>query len=108
MTASGLPELRPYVLADDHAPFSVVPMPIPMGPVGPVMPLGPVTPRGPVAPEGPFRTGVFPDITLKTRLISLVRPEKFADKTGVVLISIERRSIKFTYRNRVRFLYVKF
>jgi hypothetical protein len=62
--------------------------------------MGPVGPPGPVAPIGPDRTGVFPDITLKTRLISVVRPEKFADKTGVVLISIERRSIKFRYRTR--------
>jgi hypothetical protein len=61
-----------------------------------------------VGPGGPDSTGVFPDMTLKTRLISVVRPEKFADKTGVVLISIERRSIKFRYRNRIRFLYMDF
>jgi hypothetical protein len=79
-----------------------------MGPVDPVAPIGPVGPPGPVGPGGPDRTGVFPDITLKTRLISVVRPEKFADKTGVVLISIEQQSIKFRYRNRVRFLHMDF
>ena len=78
----------------------MVPTPIPIGPVGPVSPVSPCSPIGPVGPGGPDKTGVFPDMTLKTRFISLVRPEKFADKSDVVLISIEPTSIKFRCINR--------